>query len=252
MMKLFLILLLAGSLTQAISQEIPPKTMILNSIMSCKPDDYSTFMAVQRGYEAIAARQYPKALKNFEKAKEKDSNCCDAWYSAAYINNYQGNFDIALTNSKKSIELNTTNPSGYTVLGYSYLNLGLYDSAKSAFSKVIEQAPELVDGYYGLAYSNYRTGNFNNAISNIELGISKASNLTPFERKKLEMLKGKSFYLSGRSQEAEELLMDHKGRLLGDGEACYFVGELYSKSGNSKKASQFKTKAAELGYKPTE
>lgn len=252
MKKQLLILTLSCFLNPATSQEIPPKTMILNSIMSCKPDDYSTFMAVQRGYEAIAARQYPKALKNFEQAKEKDPNCCDAWYSAAYIDNYQGNFDKALANSTKSVELNTSNPSGYTVLGYSYLNLQLYDSAKSAFSKVIKQAPELIDGYYGLAYSNYRTDNFDDAISNIELGISKASNLTPFERKKLQILNGKAFYLLNRLQEAEQLLMDHKGRLLDDGEACFFVGELFSKSGNSKKASQFKAKAVELGYNSIE
>ncbi len=62
-------------------------------------------MAIQKGNQAIAARQYAKALRSFEKAKEKDPAICDAWYLAGHIHNYQGNFELALSNSKKSVEL---------------------------------------------------------------------------------------------------------------------------------------------------
>jgi len=248
-MKIILLIFgILGSLNIVFSQEIPPKMMILNSMMSCKPDDYSTFMTIQRGYEAIGARQYPKALKNFELAKEKDPDACDAWYAAAYVYNYQGNYERALANSKESVKLNSSYLPGYTALGYSFLNLREYDSAVKTFRKVIDLAPELVDGYYGLAYTHFRKKEFNNALSYIRL----ASNIVHFEKKRLEILEGKILYLSNNLKAAKKLLLEHKGRLLGDGEACYFIGELYLKDGNTKKAEQFKSKALKLGYLQTE
>ncbi len=148
--------------------------------------------------------------------------------------------------------LQQSNPSGYTVLGYAYLNLKKLDSAIICFSKVIELVPKYIDGYYGLAYTSFRMERYEQALKEIDNGVSKATKMIPFENKKLEILKGKVYYLSGSITKAKEFLFKHKGRLLDDGEASYFISIIYQNEGNSSKASQFKAKADKFGYKQTE
>jgi len=110
-----------------------------------------------RGMAAVRIRQSCQALKNFgdavpfmEQLIAKDPNNSYYFRELGYIYMMIGQYDKAITATKRAIELNPQDAYSYDNLGYVYGKKKQYDKAFKAFRKSIEITPK-----NRAAYSNY-------------------------------------------------------------------------------------------------
>ena len=77
----------------------------------------------------------------------------------------KGDFDAAVNDYNKALELNSTETSLYLNRGLAFFNKKNYDSAIADFDKAIELNPKEAMFYFNRANSFERTGNFQKAVA---------------------------------------------------------------------------------------
>jgi tetratricopeptide (TPR) repeat protein len=95
----------------------------------------------------------------------------------------QGQYDQAISDFSKALEINPRNTEAYYNRGIAYYNQGRYDQAVSDFNMVLEISAGNEKAYYNRGISYYKQGQYDKAISDfnkalkIEPGYEKASNM---------------------------------------------------------------------------
>ncbi|MEO9871182.1 tetratricopeptide repeat protein [Ekhidna sp.] len=234
-----------------IAQHNPKDNFINEYKQFCQANSYNAFLASKKGIEILMARvgdYHSKALKNFNKAIELDSSFCDAYYLAGSMHRILGNPVKAIELAEKSIRLNE-NYSAYVTLGNAMLLQKEYNQAIQRFDKAIMINSTLIDGYYGKAQAYFGIKRYQEVIAAIEKGKNETENIIGYNKAKVDLLLGKTYFASNDSR-AFELLVSVRNKLKNDGEGSYFLGQLYLERGDKKKSSKFIEQAKSLGYNP--
>jgi tetratricopeptide (TPR) repeat protein len=90
---------------------------------------------------------------------------------------YQGEYDLAISELQRAIELNPNDPYGYHSLGMGLLYAGLTDDAIKALEITLRLNPNTISGsffFLGLGY--YLTGRYDDAIRVLKQGLSREYN----------------------------------------------------------------------------
>jgi tetratricopeptide (TPR) repeat protein/transglutaminase-like putative cysteine protease len=93
------------------------------------------------GYEALTARDYPRALELLKRATEMDPRSRAAWNNLgrAYAGLHQT--DQAIAAYRKQVEVNPYDEYAYNNLGFALAGTGRYAEAEAAYQKQIEINP---------------------------------------------------------------------------------------------------------------
>jgi tetratricopeptide (TPR) repeat protein len=90
------------------------------------------------------------------------------------VYNTQGQWELAITNLSKAVELEPNYTYAYSNRAYSYLNMWELDKAIADYSKAIE-----LDSSYALAYYNRGLAYYNNGQSDLAIAdFNKAIQLS--------------------------------------------------------------------------
>ncbi len=103
------------------------------------------------GYLYNMERQYDKAIEEGKRAIELNPNSADAYFWLATSLRHSGRLDDALISIKKALRLSPFPPSMYFLfLGHIYRDSGMYEEAISAYEKVVTRQPDNLFAHIGL------------------------------------------------------------------------------------------------------
>ncbi|MBI4685867.1 MAG: tetratricopeptide repeat protein [Nitrospirae bacterium] len=103
-----------------------------------------------KAYQALGMEEKAKEIiKQYEKARFKGE--AEEHFKKG-LKAYLGkNYEIAIDEFKKAIEINPSHAVAYSNLGYIYFDLGLFDKAYEYQSRAVDFAPNYANAHYGLA-----------------------------------------------------------------------------------------------------
>jgi tetratricopeptide (TPR) repeat protein len=94
---------------------------------------------------------YPRAIDDYQRAKEIDSGNVEAMLGVGFAYESQGVLDKAVKNYDLAISKDPNNYRPYEYLGAFYYFRGRYAEAEEPYRKAVERAPDRVDTYGTLA-----------------------------------------------------------------------------------------------------
>jgi len=145
-----------------------------------------------RGKGHYEKRQYDRAIADYTKAIELNPKFADAYNFRGIAYRKIGQYDRAIADHTKMIELVPEFAGGYINRGSVFVSKGEYDRAISDFSKAIELKPKFYYTYYLRGYAYIQMGQFDRAFDDytkeFELG-QQAQELEPKNRSRLKQLK---------------------------------------------------------------
>jgi len=129
------------------------------------------------GSKALLQKDYDQAISDYTKAIEINPTFAEVYYGlgVAYCN--QGNLSQAISDYTKAIEINPNLAEAYDSRGDAYHNQGNLSQAISDYTKAIEINPNFAGAYFGRGNSYYKQGNLSQAISDYTKAIKVNPNL---------------------------------------------------------------------------
>jgi tetratricopeptide (TPR) repeat protein len=119
--------------------------------------------------------QYDKAISDFTKALEINPKFAEAYNRRGIVYGIKGRYDEAISDFSKALEINSKFAGAYYGRGITYGGKGQYDEAISDYNKALEINPKFAEAYNrrGIAYSE--KGRYDEAISD----YTKALEINP-------------------------------------------------------------------------
>ncbi len=175
---------------QAFAQNDDDKVLIQNLYGACKASNYSAFKSINVGIELFDTRQYKRSLNSFNKALEKDSSCCDAWYLIGYCYQKTGDLAGAIRACDRSLAMNSQNTSALVIKANTLFLLRDTLKAIELFRLATDINPKAIDGYYGLALMLHLKGQNEDAKRVLEqMDAHKATTSKIRDNKKIKELR---------------------------------------------------------------
>ncbi len=155
----------------------------------------------------VSEKDYDRALENLKRAVEIDSTFGKAYYEMGVIYFEKGDNEKAFDLLKKATALEPDNKDAWFSLGVVSLKLNKFDEAQMAFKKYTELNPDDAQGWFYLGASYYEGGKYEEALQ----ALDKSDQLNP-----------------------------------GDPDVYNYKGLVYKKMGDTKKALEMFRRASEL------
>ncbi len=120
--------------------------------------DFETFVKLQpqssMGLGGLALAQYlvgelDKATVSAEKALKIDKDCADALYVRGMVKYDSQNFEDALPDFERAVELEPTDAANHERLGWTYYELGSLEKSLPEFDAALKIDPNFEHAYYG-------------------------------------------------------------------------------------------------------
>jgi tetratricopeptide (TPR) repeat protein len=137
---------------------------------------------VGRGSQSAAKKEYDRAIFDFSKAIELDPKSALAYHNrgAAYLE--KGDYENAISDFTKALEIDPKDAEVFCERGIAYRKKGEYDLAFSDFNRALEINPRFGDGAAynsrGNAYSD--KGDYERALSDYAKAIEINSNVAMY------------------------------------------------------------------------
>jgi len=158
----------------AIKEDFPRVMSLRDSFISKFPDCLESHEFLANKYQR--AKDYEKAISEFEKILKIDPNYAFAYNMMAYLNYYLRNYDLAIDNVKKYVMLASDQANPHDSYGELLMNLGKYDEAIEQFNQANKIKPDLYFVQMHLASAYYQTGRIRDALGYIERARDNAVN----------------------------------------------------------------------------
>lgn len=133
-----------------------------------------------------------------------------AYQKQADAHMVKGEYDMAIANYNKVIELNPKNSASYLSRGLSYFNKRSYDRAVSDYDKAIELAPGESIAYFNRAGTYERIGNITQAIADYQktVDLDATNDVAKASLKRLQDEQAKAEQAKAEQARAEQLKLE--------------------------------------------
>ncbi|MDH3576102.1 MAG: tetratricopeptide repeat protein, partial [Desulfobacteraceae bacterium] len=125
----------------------------------------------KRGNSYLNEGQYDKAISEYSKAIEINPKDNKAYTKRGLAYGRRGQFDQAISDFNKAIEINPKDNKAYNNRGFAYSRRGQFDQAISDYNKAIEINPKYNKAYTNRGAAYARRGQFDQAISDYNKAI---------------------------------------------------------------------------------
>ena len=145
-----------------------------------------------RGVAHNEKGEFDLAMTDFNKAIELDPDFAKAYINRGAIYIEKGAFDLAIPDFDKAIELDPDDVAAYSNRGTAYANTGRFDLAVQDLHKAVELKPDDANEYASRGTAYIGTGEFDLAIRDLDKAIELDPNLAKahFMRGSTHMKKG--------------------------------------------------------------
>ena len=130
---------------------------------------------INKAKEEIEAKQYDVAIENGKKAIELDGKFVEGYYYISVAYNYKKKFDLAIENLQKALSYDNNHIESWNLIGLAYEAKKEYDTALENLRKAIEIDPSYSTGWFNMGNICKQIKEFDKAIEN----YSKATELAP-------------------------------------------------------------------------
>ena len=163
------------------------------------------------------------------------------WFARGKSKDILGDFNGALSDNNKAIEINPQYANAYSNRGIVYAKIGKYDNAIADFNKVIELKPKYAEVYANRGNVYSKIGNYDSAIADYNIAIKIKPDFP-------EVLNNRGIYLINLNRIDESLRDFNKAIELNPQftEAYFTRGSAYAKIGKYDNAIADFNKAIEL------
>lgn len=148
---------------------------IVKQITNNPTENFTAFEWSQKGYDAMQAKNYDKAMEYFGKSIEADNNYAYPYSQRGICYYYKQNYSLSLADYSKAIELNSSDATTFNNRGLTYYQLGDYGSAISDYTQAIKLNPQYASAYYNRGYCYNEKKLYDETISD----YTKAIELNP-------------------------------------------------------------------------
>jgi len=93
------------------------------------------------------------------------------YYNSGNAYYKRGDYDRAIEDYSKAIELDPKYAAAYNARGLAYVNKGDYDRAIEDYNKAVELEPKYANAYYNRGWAYYNKGNYYRAIADYTKAI---------------------------------------------------------------------------------
>lgn len=197
-----------------------------------------------RGIVYSDLKNYNQALSDFNKAIEINPQYQNAYNNRGIVYQSIHNYTQAINDFNKVIELNPTHSIAYRNRGVAYNSLGRYTQALNDLNIAIELNPQYANAYHSRGYAYNNLGMYGQALNDLNIAIE----LNP-QDPKARHTRGITYANSGNLQNA---IIDLQKAIELDDKYAYAysnLGLVYQRLGDSEKAISYFKKAAELNQK---
>lgn len=120
--------------------------------------DFETFVKLQpqssMGLGGLALAQYlvgelDKATLTAEKALKLDKDCANALYVRGMVKYDSQDFEDALPDFERAVELEPTDAANHERLGWTYFELGMFENSLTEFDAALKIDPNFEHAHYG-------------------------------------------------------------------------------------------------------
>jgi tetratricopeptide (TPR) repeat protein len=145
----------------------------------------------------LVIEDYKKAFDKFNEAALIYPECAACYYQLSGLYEFQGQTSLAISTSKKSVELNPQNTWFLLQLSYLYQRNGKHKEAVESFKNLVAISPNSAEYYFPLAESQLHLGNNKEALATFE-----AAEKIIGESAELSMQKHRLYLEIGQSDKA--------------------------------------------------
>jgi len=221
-------------------------------IYGVKNIGYSKIVLLKKADDYYVQEHYFKAAQYYSKAADLDRNNPEIYFAYASALVKTGNFDAAIKNFKKVLDINPGNAEAYYALGDAYCrkaalgnNASEYDNAEAALAKAIEAAPNMEKAYVLMGECLRANAKTDEA----RFWYSKALTVKGFDKAGFYNLIGHTFFEEKKYKEAS----DYYGKAVAANPsfvAAYCnLGDMLVKMGDDQNAIETYAKAADVNWK---
>jgi len=132
---------------------------------------HKAYEAFYRGFSAADKGDFDKAIQNYDKAIELKPDYAEAYNNRGVAYGEKDDFDKAIQNYDKAIELKPDYAKAYNNRGVAYVEKRDFDKAIQNYDKAIELKPDYAEAYYNRGNVYSRKDDFDKAIQNYDKAI---------------------------------------------------------------------------------
>lgn len=195
------------------------------------------------GLKCLERRDYDCAIDNLSKLIDLNPQYARAYINRGFAYYNKGNYDQAFKDYDKVVELNPQSGYAYNIRGLAYYDKGEYDQAIKDFSKAIELNPQDAEAYKNRGCAYYEKGYAGQAIENYH----KAIELDPQDADAYE--KRADFYYHHYDDNYEQAIEDYNAAIELNPQSAHLYnnrGNAYYNEGRYNQAIKDYNKAIEL------
>ena len=104
-------------------------------------DDPKVIEYFEKGIQAMNLRNYPLAIRFFNKLIEEDPNFAEGWNKRATVHFMMGNFDQSMQDIIKTLELEPRHFGALDGMGLIFIHQGQFQQAIDVYDKMLEIFP---------------------------------------------------------------------------------------------------------------
>ena len=146
-----------------------------------------------RGYSHILAGDFDRALADYTKAIDLRPLYADAYYNRALVYDMHKNErEKAIYDFTKAVQLKPRFGDAYFGRGAAYAKSEKYDSAIADYDRAIEMLPQNADIYYNRAVAYYGKGEYDNAWADVKKAQGLGCEIHPIFLKNLQKASGRN------------------------------------------------------------
>ncbi len=149
-------------------------TLTLFSDVIKKYPNVDTAYKNRGNYYARVTQEYDKALSDFNRCIELNPTEPLIFSNRGNLHGLMGNYELALKDYSKSAELDSTKIDTYINKGVTYIKMEQYDKAISEFDKAEQMEPTNILVYSNRAYAYLQAGQYEKSIKEYEYVIANS------------------------------------------------------------------------------
>ncbi|MBY8986593.1 MAG: tetratricopeptide repeat protein [Candidatus Lokiarchaeota archaeon] len=137
-------------------------------------ESYKRELINKAGLE-IKNKNYDTAIENGKKAIELDKKFVDAYYHIGLAYNYKKKYDAAIESFQKALDYNKNHIESWNLIGLAYMAKNEFDNALTFLNKALKIDPNFSTGWFNIGNIYKLTNEFDKAIES----YGKATKLDP-------------------------------------------------------------------------
>ena len=147
-------------------------------------------------------KNYEQAVKNFTKVIELNSNFASAYSNRCLVYLQWEKYEQAIADCTQAIKLNPENPEANLNLGLAYYNIGNYQKASTEYTKVLDRNHNDFRALYNRGLANFELKNYQKAVFDYNLALANTKQDNNFDRSDIYNERGLAYLMSKKMHKA--------------------------------------------------